>query len=205
MAVYKFTLEGNFDERATQAMARLAPEKVLGVAVDYVQDDYLPALFYEHHGIPAWAPPKLRPGPPLVDSGDLATHWVSQITGDTAEIGSTTPYAHIHSEGKEIHATNASGLMWIPNPKVFGNSQRRVMTVADAIKKFGIFRPYLKGEKKGGKRQRRFIDKNGDVYFFGVASVKIDPRPIIAGIPNPIFEEGMGFTLRAVMEDAWAA
>jgi phage gpG-like protein len=76
VAVYSFDLEGRFREIAHRSIStggELTEQTILETAVSYVTDDYLPALFNEHHGIPAWSKPKYREGNALLDTNELAS------------------------------------------------------------------------------------------------------------------------------------
>lgn len=195
MAVYSFDLEGRFREIAHRSIStggELTEQTILETAVSYVTDDYLPALFNEHHGIPAWSKPKYREGNALLDTNELASSWVGNVSGANAEVGSDCPYVGTQSEGATIKAKNKSGLLWIPNRAVLGPSEARAMTTKEAIAKFKLHR-----------RGRTLQDKKGTVYYFGTPQVTIPPRPIMAGIPNPVFDEGMGMTMRALIAAAW--
>lgn len=221
---YKLSMTQNFKAISSQALPLFAAEKALLLSSRWIRHTYIPDLFYRKHGVPAWKKPKYRPGQPLTDTARLANSFDSRVASATSiEIFSKLVYAGIQSTGGVIKAKNKSGLLWIPNGDVFGNSERRLIGPKDI---HGLFRPRGKGGKRlpilclrvgGGnlfgikKRFRGDKKKNANdqgliIYFFGTPSVKIPPRPIFSGggVPNGYFSEGLERILGHFMRRVWA-
>lgn len=57
----------------------------------------------------AWAPPRLRRGQPLRDTGRLANSFVTDSTNDEVQVGTNVCYAVVHQFGATITAGQPTG------------------------------------------------------------------------------------------------
>lgn len=177
--------------------------RLLRAAGQYMVDTEVPRIFRQG-GPPgqAWAPPKMRKGRPLRDTGRLLASIAYRSNASDVRIGTPLAYAPAQQKGATIVPKAGKKWLAIPLSPPLSESQRQTARPRDFPGAFvliwgpegpGLYRK-AKGMAiassvfSGGTSKRSRKGKGVERIFAFVKSVKIRKRPFLVWTPRAVGE-----------------
>ena len=169
----------------------------------YMVATEIPRIFREGGPHGAWAPPKMRRGKPLRDTGRLLASVAWRATDSDAIIGTPLRYAPIQHRGGTVVPKAGKKWLVIPLCPPLSQSQRQTMGPRDFPGAFflrwgpegpGIYRKSRRviasSVVSGGASKYARASRGIERIFAAVKSVKIPARPFLVWTPRAVKEIG---------------
>ena len=196
--------------KALLKLAKTVNDKVplFAAAGKYMVATEVPRIFREG-GPPgkAWAPPKMRRGKPLRDTGRLLASVAWRASASDVVIGTPLKYAPTQQKGATIVPTGGKKWLAIPLCPPLTESQRQTSKPRDFPGAFVlIFGPegpglYRKSRQvtassvvSGGASKYRRGSKGVERIFMFVKSVRVPPRPFLVWTSRAVNDIGKIWT-----------